>query len=130
VKFIVHGPPVAWQRARSNGRRRYTDPRVAAHKAAVALAARAAGVTPLDGPVGVTVAVVLARPQRLLAKRCPDAPIPAPVRPDVDNYAKAVLDALNGIAYADDGQVTTLNVTKWYAERGGEPRTEVTLWQG
>lgn len=39
-------------------------------------------------------------------------------KPDCDNIAKAVLDALNGIAYKDDSQVTALIVTKRYAERG------------
>lgn len=34
---------------------------------------------------------------------------------DVDNVAKAILDALNGIAYDDDGRVCQLNVSKRYA---------------
>lgn len=33
-------------------------------------------------------------------------------RPDVDNIAKLVLDALNGVAYVDDRQVTVCQVTK------------------
>lgn len=43
---------------------------------------------------------------------------------DCDNLAKSVLDALNGIAYHDDSQVSELHVTKGYAET---PRVEVTL---
>ena len=39
-------------------------------------------------------------------------------KPDADNIAKAVLDALNGIAYRDDSQVVNLMVSKRYAERG------------
>lgn len=31
---------------------------------------------------------------------------------DVDNYAKSILDALNGVAWADDKQVLELKVTK------------------
>lgn len=38
------------------------------------------------------------------------------VKPDTDNIAKSILDALNGIAYNDDKQVVTLIVQKWYAE--------------
>lgn len=34
------------------------------------------------------------------------------VRPDIDNIAKSVLDALNGVAYTDDCQVTSLKVDK------------------
>lgn len=39
-------------------------------------------------------------------------------RPDVDNYAKGVSDALNGIIFSDDGQIATLEVRKQYAEHG------------
>ena len=46
-------------------------------------------------------------------------------KPDVDNLAKAVLDALNGILYEDDSQVVMLAVTKQYAKE--EPGTMVTL---
>lgn len=35
-------------------------------------------------------------------------------KPDVDNIAKVVLDALNGIAYEDDVQVVTLKAHKLY----------------
>lgn len=35
-------------------------------------------------------------------------------KPDTDNIVKAVLDALNGAAYHDDSQVTTLHVYKRY----------------
>ena len=40
-------------------------------------------------------------------------------RPDGDNLAKAVLDALNGLAYADDSQVTILHIEKRYGEEVG-----------
>ena len=46
------------------------------------------------------------------------------VKPDVDNVAKAVLDALNGVCYADDKQVVQLIVSKEY---GAEPRLEVSM---
>lgn len=37
-------------------------------------------------------------------------------RPDVDNLAKAVLDALNGVLYVDDSQIVELSVCKHYGE--------------
>ncbi len=37
-------------------------------------------------------------------------------RPDVDNYAKGIKDALNGIMYKDDSQIVKLTVRKYYAE--------------
>ena len=39
-------------------------------------------------------------------------------KPDTDNIAKAVLDALNGLAYKDDSQVVDLSVCKRYGEIG------------
>lgn len=38
-------------------------------------------------------------------------------KPDCDNLIKAVLDALNGVAYFDDCQVQAVAATKCYAER-------------
>ena len=50
---------------------------------------------------------------------------PAPVgRPEIDNIAKLVLDALRGFAYLDDSQVVQLLATKYYS---GMPRTEVEI---
>jgi Holliday junction resolvase RusA-like endonuclease len=45
-----------------------------------------------------------------------------PGKPDLDNVAKAVLDALNGVIYADDKQVIKLVAEKRYSL---EPRVEV-----
>lgn len=40
-------------------------------------------------------------------------------RPDVDNLAKLVLDAMNGLVYFDDGQVARLVCEKKYSGREG-----------
>lgn len=39
-------------------------------------------------------------------------------KPDLDNIIKAVLDALNGIAYDDDKQVTKIHIEKFYSLEG------------
>jgi len=41
-------------------------------------------------------------------------------KPDCDNLAKSVCDALNGILWDDDRQICRLVVEKWYAA-GDEP---------
>lgn len=46
------------------------------------------------------------------------------VKPDADNIAKSLLDALNGLAYADDKQVCEVEVKKFY---GVEPCVYVKL---
>ena len=43
---------------------------------------------------------------------------------DLDNLIKALLDALNGIAYADDAQIVKLSARKQYAET---PRIELNI---
>jgi Holliday junction resolvase RusA-like endonuclease len=45
-------------------------------------------------------------------------------KPDCDNLAKIILDALNGIAYKDDSQVTILHIAKEY---GTQPKVIVEL---
>lgn len=45
-------------------------------------------------------------------------------KPDVDNIAKIVLDALNCLAYYDDSQVISCRIRKYYSEK---PRVEVTI---
>ena len=37
-------------------------------------------------------------------------------RPDADNVAKAVCDALNGLAFEDDSQIVCMQLEKLYAE--------------
>lgn len=50
--------------------------------------------------------------------------IPVTKKPDCDNIAKTILDALNGAAYHDDSQVTYLEVYKLYSDY---PHVDVTL---
>lgn len=45
-------------------------------------------------------------------------------KPDLDNIAKAVLDALNGIAYYDDSQIVAMGICKGYSD---EPRVEIYI---
>lgn len=46
------------------------------------------------------------------------------VKPDCDNIAKNIDDALNGLAYPDDKQIISLTVNKYYAET---EKTEVII---
>lgn len=45
-------------------------------------------------------------------------------KPDLDNYVKAILDALNGVVYKDDGMVTELHAKKFYSDKA---RVEITI---
>lgn len=49
-------------------------------------------------------------------------------KPDCDNIIKVVLDALNGVAYADDSQVVSVSAEKQYSE---DERVDVSIiWAG
>ena len=72
---------------------------------------------PFSGPLDVTIVT-----SRQLPKSTPKSVIREPDthKPDVDNIAKVVLDALNGVAWLDDAQVTSLTVVKLDRERREE----------
>lgn len=46
------------------------------------------------------------------------------IKPDLDNIAKGVLDALNKLIFKDDSQVVELTIKKFYND---EPYTKVTI---
>lgn len=47
---------------------------------------------------------------------------------DVDNMAKLVMDALNGVAWEDDYQVEDLTVSTVWVFRQGDARTEAVVY--
>ena len=50
---------------------------------------------------------------------------PTKRKADIDNYCKALLDALTGVFYEDDSQITELNITKSYEKN--QPKTKITI---
>ena len=53
-------------------------------------------------------------------------PLPS-VRPDCDNLLKACLDGLNGAAFRDDAQVTSIVAQKRYCAEGQKEGLQITL---
>lgn len=49
------------------------------------------------------------------------------IKPDADNIAKVICDALNGVAYADDTQVVRLTVVKEYVREDTPPHVTVSI---
>lgn len=62
-----------------------------------------------DGEVRASIEI-----QRSLSKSASKMDVGKPdlTKPDIDNVLKIVLDALNGVAYKDDKQITHANITK------------------
>jgi Holliday junction resolvase RusA-like endonuclease len=101
------------------------NPRLRAWSTAVgrtALDARArSGLSvPLSVAATVDLVFLLPRPQR--TKRIdPDC------RPDLDKLVRAVLDALTGVVWIDDGQVVALSARKTYARADEAPGVEFAV---
>jgi Holliday junction resolvase RusA-like endonuclease len=129
VSFSVPGDPVPQPRARITTRgghgHAYTPKShpVHAYRQAVALCAKAAGVVEATEPVAVVIDAVFERPKSHMNKSGVKATAPRIPRPDVDNIAKAVLDALQTVM-GDDTNVSRLVVEKSY---GMEARTTVRV---
>lgn len=48
-------------------------------------------------------------------------------RPDLDNYLKTLLDALDKFAFPDDAQIVNIHAKKAFADLGTPPRIEFVL---
>jgi Holliday junction resolvase RusA-like endonuclease len=129
ITFSVPGEPVPQPRPRVSTRggfaRAYVPAKhpVHAYRQSLAAAARAAGLSDTGEPLSVVIDAVFVRPKSHLRKSGvkPDAPkLP---RPDVDNIAKACLDALQDVI-GDDTCVARLVIEKSY---GTEARTTVRI---
>lgn len=130
IAFSIPGDPVPQPRPRvstAGGFARAYVPKghaVHAYRQAVAVAAKAAGCSPGSEPVSVIIDFVVGRPKSHLRKAGIREDAPRLPRADLDNMAKAVLDALIGVAFVDDSQVSRLVAEKSY---GTEGRTTVRI---
>ena len=129
LTFSVPGEPVPQPRPRVSTRggfaRAYVPAKhpVHAYRQSLAAAARDAGLSETGGPLNVVIDAVFGRPKSHMRKSGVRADAPRLPRPDVDNIAKAVLDALQDVM-GDDTLVARLVVEKSY---GQEARTTVRI---
>lgn len=135
VTITIPGEPVAKERARITvvaGRARAYTPKKTVHFESHVqwLAVEAmGGHKPLTGALGVRVRLYRSIPASWSKKKKDRAlaGILLPEsRPDIDNYLKSVLDAMNAIVYVDDALICDLSVTKRYSS---EPRLTVDVYQ-
>lgn len=116
LRFVIPGKPFAKQRPRMTRQgRAYTPKETVSFERTVAQYAMSAGATPIAGPVKIRIAAVFEPPASWSQKK-KDAHLwtPHTQRPDLDNCLKAILDGLNRIAFADDGQVCSIQCRKMW----------------
>jgi len=77
----------------------------------------------IEGAVNMNIIFAFRRPKSLSKK---ERTVPKTTKPDIDNLTKAILDALNGIAWKDDAQVTQINVHKIWSAKD---QIEVEIWE-
>jgi len=141
VSFTIDGKPKGKDRPRSSARvyhgedgpkamvNVHSDPKMVAaeHEIARLYKIAARGHQTQTGPIRLRILAVFPIPTswpRALQRRAREEPIWYLSDPDIDQIEKLICDALNKIAYADDGQIAVVEKMSRYGDR---PRTEVTI---
>lgn len=140
VKFFAAGAPQTKGSARAfmrPGMRQPVvtndNPRAKAWQGVVSEAARQAGVVMLQGEIELDLCFLFPRPKghyrtgknaHLLREGAPRRPAG---KPDGDKCERVVLDALTGLAYADDAQVVRCTWKKEFVGYRGWPHAGVSV---
>jgi Holliday junction resolvase RusA-like endonuclease len=125
--------PVAASRVRHHGKHHWHAPGYAAWLEHARWIARSAAHAPLAGPICLAVVVVVARPQdrpKWATKEAWKAGcrLWRPIKPDDDNFGKAIRDALNHWVIVDDGQIVSSLAYKVAAREREDPK--ILVWVG
>lgn len=129
IGFTIPGKPYGKGRPRfTRSGHVYTPEKTADYEKLVKLSyQQAAHGQMLTGSIGVTMFAVFTPPKsdsKKVKEKKVSGEVTPTVKPDCDNIAKTILDALNGLAYKDDSQVVDLHVYKAY---GNEAKVIVSL---
>lgn len=132
IEFTVPGAPQGKERPRfTRDGHTYTPEKTRDYERLVAWSYKsAAHAAVLSGSIRAEIVAVYAVPKswpKRQRERALAGDLVPMVKPDLDNIAKAILDALNGVAYRDDAAVTDLTVGKRY---GARPCVAVALEGG
>ena len=134
IAFTAYGDPVPKARARTysrNGKVRTVTPQQTVdYELSVKLAANQAMLyrRPFEGMIRVVIYIYVKIPARMKKQdraRALLGELHPITRPDIDNYIKTILDAMNETVINDDNQVTELVSYKRYSDR---PRVDVEVY--
>lgn len=120
-RVFIPGKAQGWQRAGRNGNHYYTKDETRAAENEIGWAARTHWKGPPSShPFRVHVRVYVEPPKSWRGKKAEYVMgCPAMVKPDNDNIEKAVWDAMTGIVFLDDKQITDNSCTKKYGRPAG-----------
>ena len=132
--FIVEGKPKPQIRHKHSFRGTY-DPSKKDKKKFLQKVIELAPKPPITAPIRVILIFYMPRPKYMFrtgkfkGMLKPNQPIQHSKTPDIDNLCKYVLDALNGVFYKDDSQISQLKAEKLYCDVDEKARTEVHIEQ-
>lgn len=126
----VIGDPVAWKRPQpGNHGNAYTHDACSSWRKSVRLQSTAhAPPQPYEGGIILELDFLVPQPKsdpkwlkewRAMKERRK--------KPDLDNYSKAIKEALEGLFYKDDAQVSSLRAVKLHAPIGASPGVKIRL---
>lgn len=133
VKIVIPIDPVAQGRPRITVRGGYPhayDPpksRQYKHEIQHYLKTQYPDMTPSSRPLVITLRFYRSVPKSFSKKKkeaAEEAVLVPVTKPDLDNYIKGMLDAMNGILWEDDRQIVGIYASKRYSSL---PRTEVEI---
>lgn len=143
LKFVVDHAPVGQPRPRARrvgkSARVYSHEKIkqkdgsykphpiVAFKSAVKAKAISLGYRPTTRPVRVDMVFVFPRSKTQIWKRKAMPRLLHAKTPDGDNCFKAATDALTGVLWKDDAQISKHSVEKWIAAGDERPHVEITV---
>ena len=128
-EFVIPGEPMAKQRPRfTRAGRTYTPAKTTNYENLVKVVyqEKYLGQDLLEGSLSAEIKAYC-KPPKTSKKKLTDmlnGTIRPTKKPDCDNVAKIILDALNNIAYDDDKNIVNLKVEKYFSDI---PRVEVQI---
>lgn len=132
IEFIVPGNPVGKARPRhTKSGHTYTPEKTTTYENLVKLmySQKYKGVVfDTDVPLAISIEAYMPIPQSASKKKADmmKQNILLPTKkPDCDNIAKIICDALNGVAYPDDKQIVSMLVSKRYSDN---PYVKISIW--
>lgn len=129
IRLTIPGECVPKARPRMTRYGVYTPPRTKQYERYIQTLLKSHRVPKLEGPLKVTIVINKGIPKSMGKKKQALAiakQLFPTVKPDLDNYIKAVLDACNGIAFHDDNAICELRAYKIYSHN---PRVELVIEQ-
>lgn len=128
VKFTVEGRPVGKARPRVTRNGTYTPVKTKNYEQLVQWSYKNKYKNkPLEGPLRVDIIFYMYIPKntsKVRRKKKIAGEILPTKKPDWDNMAKSITDALNGLAYKDDNQIVETHIYKYFSDN---PRAEVRI---